>query len=187
MQVPRNMQSCNRTTINDATKRDYMIDLHSSGAVGINSQKFCFGNALRSSVFNVLPSIVQTSGVGWIIGPSFASRSIDSVFTFFVSRFLLPCYAFSVLFIRCILFTTPIVLSFRIPTKIFCLVLSGIGKRTLLTLMADSVKFFVEIGSRFLNPARRAKFACFSLWTWLHNSDIVARRGDVKPGEFGER
>ena len=184
LQVPRNVQTSNRTTVYDTTKRYDVIDLHSLWAIGIDLHKVFFGYPLWRAVFDIFPSVVQTSRVFRVGSPSFSACSINGINTLFIRCLFLLRNFLSVRSIRCVFILSPFVLVLSVLSYVSMGTSSHISDGAWLALVAYCAAFFVILGSWFVDSTNGADFA---LDGWATHSDIIARRGDVKPGEFGGR
>ena len=187
LQIPRNVQSRNITPVNDAFKRNDMIDLHSFRTFGINREQFERINPCWSAAFNIFPAVVQASGIHGVSCPSFPSSSIDFGSSSVVKNFLLLRDFLSVRLVRGIARFAPVVLIFTVFAKVFWSATVTISKRANFAQMANCAKFLVVLGAGFINATGWANLAYSRLWSRLHNSDIIAHWGDIKQGEFGER
>lgn len=161
-----------------------MVYLHPLRTVGVNSQQFIFGGPLRSSVLNVLSPVVKASWIIRVGSPSFAASGIERILSGCVPSHSLLRNFFSVSRIVGVFFSAPCVLILGVFANVFRLPSFYFSKGARLTSMADRIAFFIVFGARLFNAARGADFGHKGLF---RHSDIIARRGDVKQGENGER
>jgi len=131
--------------------------------------------------------VIQPSGIVGVFRPAFPALRINGLYALFVRGLLLRGDLLSVRSVRGISLAAPFVLILGVFADVSGRSSAGIDKRTRLELVANATAFFVVLGSRLLNLAERANLALEGLGTGFHNRDIIARWGDVKLGEFGER
>lgn len=181
------MQTRNLTTINQTLKGDDMVNLHSLGAVGVDVQQGILADPLGSAALNVFSAEVKTGGVVGVVQPAFASGGVNSLFSGFVSGSLLLRDFLSICRVRLVSLAAPCVLLFKVASKVSRRSLGGIGVGTGFALMTYGSALFVILGTGLFNTAAWAHLGNEGLFTGFHNTDIIARWGDVKLGEFGGR
>lgn len=181
------MESTDRPTINQTLNGDDVVNLHSVRALAVDDQQFIAVDPLRGATLNVFSAEIKPSGIVGIGQPAKPSGLVDGLAPAVVGDFLECGDTLSVGGVSGVFVASPSVLVFDISADVFSdsgFVVSGSAD---LALVTNGVDLPVILGTRFIDTTDGADFGRFEFWAALHNSDIIARGGDVKQGELGGR
>ena len=181
------MQAADKTTINHSFNRDDMVNFVPFRTVGVDGQERVFANPLRSAKFNVFSAEVESRRIIGIVRPPFAPRLVNSLVASIVASLFLSSDALAIGSIGLVPIDPPCVLSLQVSTEVSTGLRFAVGERTGFALVTDGKPLGVVGRARFADAADRADFESERLRTALHNSDIVALVGDVKPRELREK
>jgi hypothetical protein len=181
------MKAANSTTIDQSFKWDDVIDFTATRTASVDGKKFALIDPFGGGGGDVFASEVQAGGVVGVSFPSVATGSVNDLLSSFISRFLLLRDFLSIVRVSFVLRFSPLVLILTVFAKVGGASCFGIFKAAWLAFVANCVELLIKVRSQFLYATSRAYFAENWLFTGFHNRDIIARWGDVKQGEFGER